>query len=214
MAQELPVRIAFKIVPFTLIAALLLAACGADEPTPTPVPAATATPTAAPTATAVPDDKPADDDTTGGPTGGLDLATLLSVAEVQAAFPELTSITTNQVDFYAMAQNVDPVQVVGMDAFKGLVFQSGDGGGLTLSVVDFASADLADAYLTLSTEGLDASTVEGSEQAFQGQGGGGTAVIAKRGDLAVSINTSGLSGSDAELEAVKELAALALSRLE
>lgn len=206
-------RFILKSLPLSLIAVLLLAACGGDS-TPTPTPAPTATPTIAPLATVTPTPAPVSDPTIDGSKVGIDINALLFIAEVQAALPALTSLTTNETDFFAMAQNADPAQVAGLDAFKGLVFQSSDGAGLTLTIIDFESADLADAYLISSTDGLDPSTVMGSDGSFQGQGDGVTVVIAKRDDVGVSINISGLPETGAELEATIGLAALALSRLD
>jgi hypothetical protein len=211
------VRFTSKLAPVALPAVLLLAACGGNiEPT------ATTTATLQPT--------PQDDSgsgpsnsLSGGETSavhsdeesstGMNLYVLLTTGDVEASLPEFSSLTTSEIDYYAMIQASNPEQVVGMNAFAGLVFQSNGTASVTLSVVDFESVALAEAHLTTSSPGLEPADIEGSDDAYAAQGGDLIAVLSRSGNYVVSINGSGLPDTSAALDAGASLLALALSRL-
>ncbi|MDA0798458.1 MAG: hypothetical protein O2826_10130 [Chloroflexi bacterium] len=195
----------FRLVPLATTAVLLLAACGSTaDPTPTAPPTATPPMVAQPTSTPTPDGKA---------NGRLDLNALLTIADVEASLPELSSLTTAVIDYYAMIEAPNPEQVVGMNSFAGLVFQSSGTASVTLAVVDFENAALAEAHLTTSSPGLELTDIEGSDDSYAAQGGDLIAILSRSGNYVVSINGSGLPETDAELEAGTKLLALALSRL-
>lgn len=202
-------RFTLNLAPLAMITVLLLAACGGPvDPTPTALPAATATPSAVAVPTATP--------TTGpdGQSGGtLDLNALLTIADVEAAFPTLSSITTSEVDYYELAQQTNPAQTVGWDAFKGLVFQSGGPSAVMFIVADFETQELAESHFETTTVGLETTILAGGEDARFGHGGGLIALVTLVGEYVVGVNTSGLPESEVEISAAKDLMALALSRL-
>ncbi len=204
-------RFTFNLAPLAIIAILLLAACGGNVE-----------PTATPTLLDVPVTYPPASESGGQSSSvqsaeesssGMNLNALLTIADVEASLPELSSLTTAEINYYAMIQMPNPDQVVGMNAFDGLVFQSGETASITLTVVDFESAELAKNHLNISSPGLEQTNIEGSDDSYAAQGGDLIAVLSRSGNYVVSINGSGLPETDAALEAGMKLLALALSRL-
>ena len=124
-------------IPITVLAivSMMASACTSEAPTPTVTVAPTAT--KAPTATPTPEP-------------GIDTLTeeifraLLSVGDVKGGLSADVPLSTEFIDYREMAASVDPAQVVNMDSWYGVSFQTEDGTkGMTFSIVDFDSASSA-----------------------------------------------------------------------
>lgn len=64
--------------------------------------------------------------------------TLLTVADIQGVLTSEVPLQTKFYDYRKMTEAVDPEQVVDMESFYGLSFQTEDGTkGITLTVIDF-----------------------------------------------------------------------------
>ena len=181
---------------------LLLAACGGSS-TPTSIPSPTPTPTPTPVPSGTSD----------GPFSQAKLEATLSLADVLSALPSLEPASAEFVDFRAMAANVNPAQVVGMEFFQGFSIEATDrSGGVTFTVIDFESRELVESHIATAKEGGQWSVPEPAiaDESFFAEGGGVAVVVFWKGDLAVTLSGS---GSAADLDAILELARLVDSRL-
>ena len=193
---------------------LVVVACGGEA---SPTPAATL----APTATASPSATPTIDP-------GIDKLTeesfraLLSLEDVEGVLVTNVPLNTGFINYREMAASVDPAQVVNMDSWYGLTFQTEDGmNGMTLMVVDFDSESSAQDHfelVTTETPELEiiASTLGDAfaEFEFNAQGIGSVLVFIK-GDKAIQLHTSITEGQQplVSLEGLEQLAGIVDQKL-
>ena len=151
---------------------------------------------------------------------------LLSVEEVQEAVGTTAELTKQFVDYRRMAQEVDPQQVVNMDSFFGLGFETERAAsGITLTIIDFDSTESMTAHFTEvknqfkdveSEIGGEAVNIGIGDDAFSvGPGGGVSVVTFAKGDKMVQLHSSAPPGEEAltEVDGLIELARVVDSRL-
>ena len=158
---------------------------------------------------------------TGGPLGahpltGETVARLLTPADVQDAGGP-AGLSVEAQDFRALAAEVDPAQVEGIEGWAGVSLKSG-GRGLLLQVIDYAEASFATARLAQARAGpsLIPAPQPIGERAFVFQGGGaGPGVIFTAGTRFVSLQSTAPVGDEPLLtaEQVVTIAQVVASRL-
>ena len=147
---------------------------------------------------------------------------LLTVEDVYTPLTTGVRLNTDFTDFKAMAERVDPAQVVNIDSWYGLGIDATSGDtSMTFSVVDFDSPSSALAHFNIvksDTPGMqdmpqpigDASI----QVEFNAQGIGGVLVFIQ-GDKVIQLHTSQPEGEEPllSLEGLEELAELVAGRL-
>ena len=150
-----------------------------------------------------------------------DLRAMLSNEEIEAAIPFVIGNMEIQ-DFKAMAAGSDPNQVLGMEAFLGLIYSPADGtGGFTLTVIDFESLEFVQQHIAMAKTDQDpvtnVPTIGDETLVIQGPSGppqsGVAVVMFWKGDKAVLLNAIGLPQTREVLDGVVALAEIAESRV-
>ena len=202
MKKPKDIRISRTATLFPALAVILtglvaLGGCGGEVATPTPTPSPT---------------PPA-------PLTEAQFRGLLSAEDVQEAVGTTASLTTRFLDYKRMAQEVAPEQVVNMDSFFGLGFETDRGtSGITLTIIDFDSVVSMKAHFTdvQSQTGAETMNVDLGDAAFGTEPGGGIAVFTfAKGDRMVQLFSSAPPGEQSltDLDGLIELARVVDSRL-
>ena len=147
---------------------------------------------------------------------------LLLSEDVEQLLASKVPLTTSYSDYKAMAENVDPAQVVNMDSWFGLTMETpGSAEGLTFTLIDFDSPAAASARFEMMRAAkkappeLEASfggTAYRVEMNFLGIG---SMLVVVKGDKLLSFNTAISEGQPPMVtpEGLDELAELVVSRL-
>ena len=133
-------------------------------------------------------------------------------------------LTQELSDFKAMAESVDPNQVVAMDSWYGSQFATQDGSkGITFTIIDFDSRTSAEShYSKVKVEtgpprlsATDQPIGDESVQAVLDSRGLGSVLVFFKGDRVVTLHTAVLDGDEAltTLDGVANLAATVDKRL-
>lgn len=139
---------------------------------------------------------------------------LLSIDDVQQEMASEVDLDTQFYDYKEMAEAEDPQQVVNMDSFYGLSFQTEDGmRSMTLTVIDFDSTSSAGQRLQQGTQegawdSMQQSIGDESYRAELNSDGIGSMVIFLKGDKFVQLHTAMPDGESpiVDLDALEELA--------
>lgn len=147
---------------------------------------------------------------------------LLTVGDVEQLLAAEVPLTTSYRDFKEKAENVDPAQVVNMDSWFGLTFETaGSADGLTFTLIDFDSPTSASAHFEKMRSAKKAppapeASFGGSayrvEMNFQSIG---SMLVVVNGDKLLSFHTVISEGQPPLVTpgGLDELAALVVSRL-
>jgi len=139
---------------------------------------------------------------------------LLTVQDVQQVLVSQAELNTQFYNYKEMAESTDPQQVVAMDSFYGLSFQTGDGmKSMTLTVIDFDSSSSAEQHFQkVKTE----SELESMQEPIGNDSfakrlnseGIGSIVIFLKGDRFVQLHTAMPVGESpiVDLSGLEELA--------
>jgi hypothetical protein len=121
---------------------------------------------------------------------------LLTVQDVQQVLVSQVELNTQFYNYKEMAESTDPQQVVAMDSFYGLSFQTGDGmKSMTLTVIDFDSSSSAEQHfqkIKIESE-LESMQDPVGDDSFAKQlnsEGMGSIVIFLKGDRFVQLHTA------------------------
>ena len=148
--------------------------------------------------------------------------TLLTVEDLRGVLTTEISSQTPLLDYKEMAIRVDPAQVVNIDSWYGLGFQSEDGmRGMTLSAIDFDSVVSAQAHFemmkseTPEMQDMLLPIEDASIQIEVNAQGIGSMLVFIKGDKVVLLHTAQPEGQRPllPLEGLEELAELVASRL-
>ena len=139
---------------------------------------------------------------------------LLTVEDVQQEMTSPIELDTIFYDYKEMAESVDPQQVVDMDGFYGISFQTEDGmRSVTLAVIDFDSTSPAGQHLQQAKSErawnrMQKSIGDESYGVELNSNGMGSVVIFLKGDRFVQLHTAMPDGESpiVDLDALKELA--------
>ena len=139
---------------------------------------------------------------------------LLAVQDVQQVLVSQVELNTQFYNYKEMAESTDPQQVVAMDSFYGLSFQTGDGmKAMTLAVIDFDSSSSAEQHFQkVKTESkLESMQEPIGNESFAKQvnsKGIGSIVIFLKGDKLVQLHTAMPVGESpiVDLRGLEELA--------
>lgn len=139
---------------------------------------------------------------------------LLTVQDVQQVLVSQVELNTQFYNYKEMAESEDPQQVVAMDSFYGLSFQTGDGmKSMTLTVIDFDSSSSAGQHFQkVKTESeLESMQEPIGDNSFAKQlnlEGMGSIVIFQKGDRFVQLHTAMPVGEPpiVDLSGLEELA--------
>ncbi|MFC1935605.1 hypothetical protein ACFLX9_02440 [Chloroflexota bacterium] len=193
------------------LALAVTSACASAAPTPTPTPSPTLTPTPTPT-----------------PEPGIDTLTednfrvLLPVEDVEGVLFADVPVNTEFFYYKEMAASVDPAQVVNMDRWYGLSFQTEDDKkGMTFTVIDFDSQSSAQDHFevvkneTPGLESMESPIGDASVEVEVNAQGVGSFVVVIQGDKFVQLHTAQPEGQEPllSLKRLEELAGLVASRL-
>jgi len=193
---------------------VILAACG-SSPTATPQP--TSTPTATPGTNIAPAVTPTN--TAVAPTVGDepftldDLTALLTNEEIGVYFPGLGPWDTKSYNYYEMAGNIDPSQVVAMDSWWGWAYESPSRAGITLSVIDFKTTAEAIAHMQVIGAEAEVALAQIADEGFIAEGGGLIIVIGRKADKVFMINAEAFAEGAIDTALVSTVAELMASRL-
>lgn len=139
---------------------------------------------------------------------------LLTAQDVQQVLVSQVELNTQFYNYKEMAESTDPQQVVAMDSFYGLSFQTGDGTkSMTLAVIDFDSTSLAEQHfqkVKIASE-LESMQEPVGDDSFAKQlnsEGMGSIVIFLKGDRFVQLHTAMPVGESpiVDLSGLEELA--------
>ena len=176
-------------------AIMALTGCGGESATPAPTPSP------------------------GAPLTETQFRALLSTEDVQEAVGTSKALTTRFFNYKEMAQGVDPQQVVNMDSFFGLGFETEGGtSGITLTIIDFDTVESMDGHFleVQSQTAAVGSSVDIGDAAFSREPGGGIAVFTfARGDKMVQLFSSAPPGEQSltDLDGLIALARVVNGRL-
>ena len=139
---------------------------------------------------------------------------LLTVQDVQQVLVSQVELNTQFYNYKEMAESTDPQQVVAMDSFYGLSFQTRDGmKSMTLTVIDFDSSSSAEQHFQkVKTESkLESMQEPIGDDSFAKQlnsEGMGSIVIFLKGDRVVQLHTAMPAGESpiVDLSGLEELA--------
>ena len=157
--------------------------------------------------------------TPSAPLTGIQFRALLSAEDVQETIGTSKALTTRFFNYKEMALEVDPQQVVNMDSFFGLGFETEGGtSGITLTIIDFDTVESMDGHFLEVRSQTDAteSSVELGDAAFSREPGGGISVFTfARGDRMVQLFSSAPPGEQSltDLDGLISLARVVDSRL-
>ncbi len=149
--------------------------------------------------------------------------TLLTVEDVQGVLTSEVPLKTEFYDYKVMTESVDPAQVVNMDSWYGMAFDTEDGmKGLTFSVIDFGSQTSAQDHfemMTAETPGLEIMSLpigDASAEVEVNAAGIGSIVVFIKGDKAVQLHTAQPNGEQplTSLEGLKNLAQTVEAKLQ
>jgi hypothetical protein len=147
------------------------------------------------------------------------LARLLTIDDLRVVLVETVDVHSTSRDLKAMAQEADPAQVVDIDTWYGLTFESDETtGGLTLSVIDFDTPESARDHFDLvkaETPGLSAtenSIGDASAAVVVNDQGIGSILVFLQGDRFVQLHTSGTPPM-VDLPGLEHLARVVAGRL-
>ena len=121
---------------------------------------------------------------------------LLTVQDVKHVLVSEVELNTRFYNYKEMAESVDPQQVVAIDSFYGLSFQTGDGmKSMTLAVIDFDSSSSAEQHFQkVKTESeLERMQEPIGNDSFVKQlnsDGMGSIIIFLKGDRLVQLHTA------------------------
>ena len=147
---------------------------------------------------------------------------LLTVEDIESILPSMVVWETEFFDYKKMAESVDPAQVVNMDSWYGMSFDTEDGTkGLTFSVIDFDSQTSAQNHfekIIAETPGLEIMSSpigDASAEVEVNAQGVGSIIIFIAGDKLVQLHTAMPAGGGAlvDLEELVELVRIVESRL-
>ena len=139
---------------------------------------------------------------------------LLTAQDVQQVLVSQVELNTQFYNYKEMAESTDPQQVVAMDSFYGLSFQTGDGTkSMTLAVIDFDSTSLSEQHfqkVKIASE-LESMQEPVGDDSFAKQlnsEGMGSIVIFLKGDRFVQLHTAMPVGESpiVDLSGLEELA--------
>jgi hypothetical protein len=161
----------------------------------------------------------------GCPSKGLtedQFKTLLTVEDIESVLTSVVVLNTEFFDYKKPAESVDPAQVVNMDSWYGMGFNTQDGmKSLTFSVIDFDSQTSAQDHFektTAQTPGLEIMSLpigDASAEVEVNAQGIGSIVVSIKGDKFIQLHTAMPVGEEAfvDLEGLEELVRTAESRL-
>jgi len=148
--------------------------------------------------------------------------TLLTIQHIQSYLPTEVALTTRIIDYKQSAASVDPTQVVNIDSFYVLSFQTEDRlKGLTLSAIDFDSEPSAREHfekVRMEGPGLEIMSPpigDASAQVEANAQGVGSIVVFIKGDKLVQLHTVQPDSEQPliSLAGLEQLAEIVVSRL-
>ncbi len=147
---------------------------------------------------------------------------MLTVEDIEGVLTSIVVLDTEFFDYKKTAGAVDPAQVVNMDSWYGMGFDTEDGmKGLTFSLIDFDSQASAQDHfenMRAQTPGLETMSLPigdiSAEVEVNAQGVGSIIVFLK-GRKRIQLHTAMPAGEEAlvDLEGLEELARIVESRL-
>ncbi len=147
---------------------------------------------------------------------------LLTVEDIEGVLTSIVALKTEFFDYKEMAESVDPAQVVSVDSWYGMSFDTEDGmKGLTFSIIDFGSETSAQDHfvkMIVETPGLETMSLPigdiSAEVEVNAQGVGSIIVFLK-GRKRIQLHTAMPAGEEAlvDLEGLEELMRIVESRL-
>jgi hypothetical protein len=124
---------------------------------------------------------------------------------------------TDLRDLKAMLGSADPAQIVGMDSFFGITFEGTTGApGVTAAVIDFTTVESALAHWEVVSAGVPGEPVTPAiaDRSLQLVEAGSVAVLVfMKGDVLVTLNATGGSIGQSELDALVSIARTMAGRL-
>ncbi|MEE9583171.1 MAG: hypothetical protein V3W01_00735 [Dehalococcoidales bacterium] len=149
--------------------------------------------------------------------------TLLTVEDIESVLTSMVVLKTEFSDYKKLAESVDPAQVVNMDNWYGMGFDTEDGiKGLTFSVIDFDSQTSAQGHFgmmtaeTLGLEIMDSPIGDTSAEVEVNAQGIGSVVVFIKDDKVIQLHTVQLDGEQplTDLNGLEKLAKIVAGRLQ
>jgi hypothetical protein len=147
---------------------------------------------------------------------------LLTVEDIESVLPSMVVWETEFFDYKKTAESADPAQVVNMDSWYGMGFDTEDGmKGLTLSVIDFDSQTSAQDHferIRAETPGLEIMSLpigDASVEVEVNARGIGSIIVFITGDKLIQLHTAMPAGGGAlvDLAELEELVRIVEARL-
>ncbi len=147
---------------------------------------------------------------------------LLTVEDIEGVLTSIVALKTEFFDYKKMAESVDPAQVVSVDSWYGMSFDTEDGmKGLALSIIDFDSQTSAQDHFemmaaeTLGLEIMSLPIGDTSAEVEVNARGIGSIIVFRKGGKVIQLHTAMPVGEEAlvDLEGLEELVRIVESRL-
>ena len=147
---------------------------------------------------------------------------LLTVEDIESILTSTMVLESEFFDYKKLAESVDPAQVVNMDRWYGMSFDTEDGiKSLTFSVIVFASQTSAQDHfekMRAETPGLEVMSLpigDTSAEVEVNAEGIGSIIVSLKGDKLIQLHTAMPVGEEAlvGLEGLEELIGIVESRL-